>query len=342
MMIYQLKLKIYNCKLYNGDEPYTLGYVDSSTSYHFRLVCDDGFCFKTQPYFRCGVNKGLFAVNSTNPIECTTARISNRLRDVIEPDDVLYISGSATYKSELLNIHAMDMKTFIDLQNKYYYNPNTKKMYELAPYIKSYYGVHLSLQSDIKAIVYFGQFNTTIPTDLFRRFVTIDCGSIQVNGIFNNSLDYESQYILHMPYIGDVTIEPSLILGKQINLLYDINLLTGNCSALLLANNEIIYQSGNGNLGYTLPNQFKNSYFNSDGLSDSITSEQNKIPFIRIISPNKYGNEPQRVLDNRIWVQINSVSGFASFEDVELKPINRINKYETNEIISLLHDGIII
>ena len=60
---YNLNLELYNCVLYDGDNPYQLDYVLAGETYHFVLHSVDGFIFKTFPTWAMGDERGQFALN---------------------------------------------------------------------------------------------------------------------------------------------------------------------------------------------------------------------------------------------------------------------------------------
>ena len=65
-------------------------------------------------------------------------------------------------------------------------------------------------------------------------------------------------------------------------------------------------------------------------------------PYIEVRTNRQYQNMNNRLLSNNLWVQISDCSGYVLFNDVELHPINNINKDEYDEIISILKGGIIV
>ena len=63
---YSLNLELYNCVLYDGENPYELDYVLEGETYHFILHSVEGFLFKTFPTWTMGEETGQFALNSSD------------------------------------------------------------------------------------------------------------------------------------------------------------------------------------------------------------------------------------------------------------------------------------
>ena len=65
-------------------------------------------------------------------------------------------------------------------------------------------------------------------------------------------------------------------------------------------------------------------------------------PYIEIKTNRQYQNMNSRLLNNNMWTQISDCSGYVEFDNIELHPINKINKDEYDEIISLLQGGVVV
>lgn len=70
------------------------------------------------------------------------------------------------------------------------------------------------------------------------EFVEWKTSKLNVTPYFNNYLDYQCSYKLYIPYYGFLDIEPNDIVGGTIQLMYNINLSTGEATVLVACNND--------------------------------------------------------------------------------------------------------
>lgn len=94
-----------------------------------------------------------------------------------------------------------------------------------------------------------------------NQFVTVDCGTVNVDEISNNCLDYVpyTQLQLYLPFIGITEIDTNEFMAGSINVKYHVDVYTGSCLAEVkctrsrdLANGTILY-TFNGNCSQQLP-----------------------------------------------------------------------------------------
>lgn len=80
-----------------------------------------------------------------------------------------------------------------------------------------------------------------------NQYITIDCGSVTINPYYNNVHDYKDTNIqCYLPFIGIVDLNVYEVMGKTLNIKYNVDVLTGTCLAM------INISSSNGNYtGYT-------------------------------------------------------------------------------------------
>lgn len=87
------------------------------------------------------------------------------------------------------------------------------------------------------------------------RWVDVDCGTLNVNEYWGAYLDY-SPYTkttsLYLPYIGTVSIDVDLIMGKALQIYYRVDILSGNCVAYILIDGSVKF-SYQGNCAISIP-----------------------------------------------------------------------------------------
>ena len=66
-----------------------------------------------------------------------------------------------------------------------------------------------------------------------KQFQEIDFGDLQITEYYGNSLDYETDISIFLPFIGEKTLSCVDIMGGTINLKYRVDILTGVCVAII-------------------------------------------------------------------------------------------------------------
>ena len=341
---YSLNLELYNCVLYDGQNPYELDYVLSGETYHFILHSNDGFIFKTFPTWTMGSDSGQFALN---PNDKTIASIRWNLYPYITINDNLSIQANATLSASLkygfVSIYNPTYDEVDELSKKRFYSVTQSEMLDLSQYIISFRKLYVDIPQIARELVYFGKYNTNVSSNIITtNFIETDCGTITIDEYNENSLDYNGVEIeLYLPFVGSVSLNANQVYGKQLHLVYRTNPLNGDCVAILFSNNiQVAYSQGN--VSFDVPINFKYGNLNNYGTNDNALYMAELQPYIEIKTNRQYQNMNSRLLNNNMWVQISDCSGYVEFDNIELHPINKINKDEYNEIISLLQSGIIV
>ena len=91
-----------------------------------------------------------------------------------------------------------------------------------------------------------------------QQFTEIDCGTVTVPEYYGNAIDYEpyTQVHCYLPFIGIVSLKPNDVLGKQLNIKYGVDVLTGTCLAILTTkkgDSEIACYNFSGNCAVQVP-----------------------------------------------------------------------------------------
>lgn len=90
-----------------------------------------------------------------------------------------------------------------------------------------------------------GSFTTTIyMPPLTGQFMEFDCGTILIPEYWGSYLDYSPYTKIHamLPFIGSVTLNTDEVMNQIIGLKYRIDMLSGQCVAMLTINNSVWYQ----------------------------------------------------------------------------------------------------
>lgn len=341
---YSLNLELYNCVLYDGENPYELDYVLEGGTYNFVLHSVDGFLFKTTPNWTMGETNGQFELNASDK---TIATIRWNLYPYITISGNLSIQANATISASLkygfVSIYNPTYDEVDELSKLRFYSMSGTEVLDLSQYIISFRKLYVDIPQIARELVYFGGHNTNVSSNIVTtNFIETDCGTITIDEYNKNSLDYNGVEIdLYLPFIGNISLNPNQVYGKPLRLVYRTNPLNGDCVAFILSDNvQIAYSQGN--VSFDIPINFKYGNLNNYGTNDNALYMAELQPYIEVRTNRQYQNMNSRLLHNNLWVQISDCSGYVLFSDVELHPVNRINKDEWDEIVSLLQGGIVV
>jgi len=341
---YTLNLELYNCVLYDGETPYQLDYVLSGETYHFVLHSVDGFLFKTFPTWAMGEESGQFALN---PNDKTIASIRWNLYPYITISGNLSIQANATLSASLkygfVSIYNPTYDEVDELSKKRFYSVTQEQMLDLSQYIISFRKLYVDIPQIARELVYFGKHNTNVSSNIITtNFIETDCGTVTIEEYNKNSLDYNGVEIdLYLPFIGNISLNPNQVYGKPLRLVYRTNPLNGDCVAVILSDNvQIAYSQGN--VSFDIPINFKYGNLNNYGTNDNALYMSELQPYIEVRTNRQYQPMNNDLLNNNLWVQISDCSGDVTFGDIDLHPVNNLNKDEYDEIVSLLRGGIVV
>lgn len=86
------------------------------------------------------------------------------------------------------------------------------------------------------------------------QYITIDCGALTVSEFFGSALDYSpyTKIDIFLPFIGIRALKPEDVMGNEIGIKYNLDILTGNLSASIKCGKSVLYKF-QGNCKSTVP-----------------------------------------------------------------------------------------
>lgn len=77
-----------------------------------------------------------------------------------------------------------------------------------------------------------------------NQFYEFDCGTVTVSPYWNSALDYSpyTKIQLFLPFIGSVSLNTDEVMGNIVGITYRMDLLSGQCVALITINGDTYYQ----------------------------------------------------------------------------------------------------
>ena len=260
--------------------------------------------------------------------------------------DISYIEVRATATTDeptlkgygAINVYNVTLENLNEFAQKRFFTATdgTNAIVNLGDYVNRIKRVFVDIPTSGTDTLKCGNYDTKISvlapnTDI----ITVDFGNVTLTGENENSHDYETKIKLFVPFHGFVDIDASYI-NKEINLTAKINIVTGN---------GIVQISCNG-----VPFHFENVTFSRDVIYRTANENLKLVGNDDWNELNLYGFDPYFIVesttsinvpvnDTKENVTINSVTGYAQFENVNLNTANLLVD-EYDEIISQLETGV--
>ena len=241
-----------------------------------------------------------------------------------------------------INVYLVDTKTLDDFSKIRF----TKKLnenyeyeyYDIGEYVNRLHKVYVDVPNVSPTSLKLANFDTSINTNsVDDSKVHVDFGNVLLPVNSDSGNDFNATIQCFIPFVGFVPVDSDFI-GKELNLSYDIDLITGYC-AYNLSCDGITINNGTANCSSEIIYKtLANDEISTIGdLSDFNTVLMGLEPYVTV----KYF-EPLNVPVNNTTEQkrIGDVTGFAQFENVNLTTTNSMLVDEFNEIVSQLVNGV--
>lgn len=241
-----------------------------------------------------------------------------------------------------INVYLVNTKTLDDFSKIRF----TKKLnenyeyeyYDIGEYVNRLHKVYVDVPNVSPTSLKLANFDTSINTNsVDDSKIHVDFGNVLLPVVSGDSNDFNATIQCFIPFVGFVPVDSDFI-GKELNLSYDVDLITGYC-AYNLSCNGITINNGTANCSSEIIYKtLANDEISTIGdLSDLNTVLMGLEPYVTV----KYF-EPLNVPVNNTTEHklIGDVTGFAQFENVNLTTTNNMLVDEFNEIVSQLANGV--
>lgn len=319
-----------------------------NTTYNLTLNANSGFKFVTTP---------TLSINDRDGV----------VLDFTKVTDYQY-TLSFTAESSYFNTNTNAVLSGIAIEetpivNKYgaiqVYNPTTSDMAELATkrykkngtvdgvnysdidlgnYITQFKRVFFNFETSTKQNILLGANDTLINTNTVSNDdVTIDCGTVFIQGINNNELDTKIYKIkIVLPFFEVVEL-PSIYMNKTIHIVYKANIITGYADILInevVNNTDLLIVKYRCKISQDLP-----YILNYDRLNGALSDMQlNTSPKIILQKNNIFIDKGYNTYKESL---ISNESGYFEVKDIISMSINATQK-EKDLIENLLKSGVYI
>lgn len=171
--------------------------------------------------------------------------------------------------------------------------------------------------------------------------MTIDCGSITVNGLYNNAIDLKAETSIYLPFCNGLnSISTDKIMNKTVRLVYEVSLLNGQCVAKLYDTASNVLATFNGDVSIDIPFMSDWQTAINGKIGNNVQFLYGFTPFIQIKEQSAiesvYGFKTYKPT-----ILKNEINGYCEVENIELDGINATLQ-EKEEITRLMSNGIIL
>ena len=171
--------------------------------------------------------------------------------------------------------------------------------------------------------------------------ITIDCGTINVTGMYNNAIDLKADTSIYLPFCNGLnSINTDKIMNKRIRLVYDVSLLNGQCVAKLFDADNNVLATFNGDVSIDIPFMSDWQTAINGKIGNNVQFLYGLTPFIQIKEQSAiesvYGFKTYKPTMLK-----NEINGYCEVENIELDGVNATLQ-EKEEITRLLSNGIIL
>ena len=217
---------------------------------------------------------------------------------------------------------------------------------DLSKYIIKVYKTYVDFEVDKNpSDVILGSIDSNVLSDVILKHPVIDCGTVTLTEEQENVLDYSpfAKLEIYLPFIGTKELDIDVIRGKEIQLIYKVNVMSGKCLAVLQYNDIPLYQF-DGTIGEDIPfatNTESVDFGSIRAGSDNPLSMGTNYAYY-ILTTNK-GYAPDKDIDGLAQYEsgvIGDYTGYVRINNVELE--TSATDDEKKKIENLLKVGVII
>ena len=209
---------------------------------------------------------------------------------------------------------------------------------DLGSYITQFKRIFFDVTTSSKSNILLGRHDTLINTDVVNNDdVTIDCGTVFIQGTNNNELDTKIYKIKIVLPFYEVVELPSIYMNKNIHIVYQCNVITGYADILInevVDNTDLLITKYRCKISQDLP--YILSY---DKLNGALSDMQlNTSPKIILQKNNTFINKGFTTYKRGL---ISNEVGYFEVNDIISMSINATQK-EKDLIVNLLKSGVYI
>lgn len=326
----------------------------SSTPLFITAMADDGYYFDTSPYvlYKNSIGEQVKEYMQTDEIgEYPTSFYLVIDDSFISGNWVSVSSGVATMSvnGTAIRVPKLDKYGIISIYNptpaelkeigavRYY---SGEQAVDLGNYISSLIKVFVKIPQTDTTEVLLGGYKTGVTCNVVDNdIVETDCGTVEILGKYNNSMDYENTTVeIYLPLIGFKTLETEKVMNETLSLIYRTNVINGDTLALIYNTTGTLIYTFNCKASFEIPYTLNNY----DTKGDVAVNADYLFGFTPIVTIryNKAYNASHAIGSDNQETTLDKLKGYVKCSEV----FNTINATTTekDEIDNLLKTGVII
>lgn len=201
--------------------------------------------------------------------------------------------------------------------------------------------VHFTPPSTADAVIQYAGINTNLTAHkISKQFHKIECGTVHIDGDTQTFLDYNNntRVSIYLPYVGIKELNTDDIIGSDVKVTYNIDMMTGSCLVSIHCQRDLRNQKGDAKLNdviYTFSgNCFETWALTGTDWRNLYTSTINLISGAAAVAGGNFagiGSMANAIMSEKVSVQKSgNMSGSVAYMDTQYpyiileRPINNI------------------
>lgn len=219
---------------------------------------------------------------TSEPVDDINGTYDNTSDNITIPT-IQDINAVSVLTTGLLKAYKMEFSDVTALANflwsTSYYDTVLKNQNSPIENIQKLYCLPFNVSAEADTDIIVGNVNAGIQAQsIVKQFQEFNCGTVSLQEYYGNALDYMTDVSIYLPFIGECQLDVNDVMQGQISLVYRIDIVTGNCIAIIsvernrngTALNSVLYQFS-GNMG----NEFPLTQYTNQTLADRRNTLQN-------------------------------------------------------------------
>lgn len=317
-------------------------------TYNLTLNADNGFKFVTTPTLKIN-NRNRVVLDFTKVTDYQYTLSFTAKSSYFDTDTNAVLSGVAVEETPIVNkygaiqVYKPSNSDMSELATKRFRANNTVDGItyadvDLGSYITQFKRIFFDVVTSTKQNILLGVHDTLINTDtVFNDDVTIDCGTVFIEGSNGNEIDTKIYKIKIVLPFYEVVELPSIYMNKTIHIVYQSNVITGYADILInevVGNTDILIVKYRCKISQDLP-----YILNYDKLNGSLSDMQlNTSPKIILQKKNTFIDKGYNTFKEGL---ISNELGYFEIKDIVSMSVNATQK-EKDLIENLLKSGVYI
>lgn len=333
-----VNLNVSNCTVENVPK-----YFELEKTYNLIAKADEGKVFTEIPYLTHNTRTGsIRQVNFTLSDDKKTATLNFTVPYYIERSISIYAYAvtetpiAQNYGS--INVYLTNIDEITQFAHIRFASTDSGSV-DFGDYIDRIKRIYTNIPTGANDVMYFGNYITTIKTHNPKdTVVTLDFGNVQIPTPNNNIVDYESEILMFIPFVGNVSLS-SEYMGETINLQIVIDVITGN-GLYKVFHNDVLILTGECNPSNDILYRTYTDDVNISGGDWNESVFMGLEPYLYV----KYFQSKNNVGRNNDFTRglISSYTGFNVFDDITPITTPEMLANEQETIYNALQTGVYI